>query len=102
MMDVPLQNYLVLSALLMSIGAAGFLYRRNVIIMFMCVELMLNAVNLTFIAFARHHGLDDGSVYALLVITIAAAEAAVGLAIIISIFRLKGTVEVDDFDELKG
>ena len=101
-MDVPMQNYLILSALLFGTGVAGFLYRRNVIVMFMCVELMLNAVNLTIVAFARHHGLTDGTVYALLIITVAAAEAAVGLAIIISIFRLKGTLDADEFDHMKG
>jgi len=101
-MSLPLENYLVLSALLFSIGAAGFLVRKNVIVMFMAVELMLNAANLTIVAFAGRHGLNDGTVYALLVITVAAAEAAVGLAVIVSIFRLKGTLNSDEFDELKG
>jgi len=101
-MDVPLNHCLVLSALLFGLGVACFLYRRNVIVMFMSVELMLNAVNLTIVAFARHHGLDDGTIYALLIITVAAAEAAVGLAIVISIFRLKGTLNADEFDHMKG
>ena len=101
-MDVPLQSYLVLSALLFGIGVAGFLFRRNAIVMFMCIELMLNSVNLTIVAFARHHGLNEGTVYALILITVAAAEAAVGLAIIISIFRLKGTLDADEFDHMKG
>jgi len=101
-MAVPLQNYLALSALLFGIGAAGFLYRKNVIVMFMSVELMLNAVNLTIVAFARLHGLGNGTVYALLVITVAAAEAAVGLALVIAIFRLKDTLDADEYDEMKG
>ena len=101
-LGVTTHHYLVLSALLFGIGMAGFLYRRNVIVMFMCVELMLNAVNLTIVAFAAHHGLNHGTVYALLIIAVAAAEAAVGLAIIISIFRLKGTLDVDEYDQMKG
>ena len=102
MTPVPIEHCLVLSALLLGVGAAGFLFRRNAIIMLMSVELMLNAVNLTFVACARHHGLDDGTVYGLLVIAIAAAEAAVGLAICLCMFRVKGTVEADRFDELRG
>lgn len=101
-MAYPLQHYLILSALLFGLGMAGFLYRRNVIVMFMCIELMLNSANLTIVAFAAHHGLNVGTVYALLVITVAAAEAAVGLAIIISIFRLKGTLDADEYDQMKG
>jgi NADH-quinone oxidoreductase subunit K len=101
-MDVPLHLYLALGALLFGIGMVGFLCRRNAIVMFMCVELMLNACNLTFVAFARQHGLNQGSIYALFVITVAAAEVAVGLAIIIALFRMKETVDVDEFDELKG
>ena len=101
-MAVPVQHYLVLSALLFGLGMAGFLYRKNVITMFMSVELMLNAANLTIVSFSRIHGLNDGTVYALLVITVAAAEAAVGLAIIIAIFRLKGTLDADEYDQMKG
>ena len=70
--------------------------------MFMCVELMLNAANLSFVAFARQHGLNQGTIYALFVITVAAAEVAVGLAIIVALYKMKETVDVDEFDELKG
>lgn len=101
-MDVPLNYYLALGALLFGIGIVGFLYRRNAIVMFMSIELMLNASNLTFVAFARQHGLNHGTIYALFVITVAAAEVAVGLAIIVALFKMKETVDVDEFDELKG
>ena len=101
-MTVPLTWYLVLSALLFGVGVAGFLYRRNALIMFMCVELMLNACNLSFVTYARHYDLNEGTVYALFVITVAAAEVAVGLAIIIALFRLRQTVDVDECDDLKG
>ena len=101
-MDVSINLYLALGALLFGIGMLGFLYRRNAVVMFMCVELMLNASNLTLVAFARRYSLNDGSIYALFVITVAAAEVAVGLAIIIALFRMKDTVDVDEFDELRG
>ena len=101
-MDVPSNFYLALGALLFGIGMVGFLYRRNAIVMFMCIELMLNAANLTIVTFARDHGLNHGTVYALFVITVAAAEVAVGLAIIMALFKMQDTVNVDEFDELKG
>ncbi|MHC4941465.1 MAG: NADH-quinone oxidoreductase subunit NuoK [Planctomycetota bacterium] len=101
-MDVSINLYLGLGALLFGIGVIGFLYRRNAIVMFMCIELMLNAANLTLVAFARQHGLNQGTIYALFVITVAAAEVAVGLAIIVALFKIKDTVNVDEFDELKG
>ena len=101
-MEIPINLYLALGALLFGIGMVGFLYRRNAVVMFMCVELMLNAANLTLVAFARQYGLNHGTVYALFVITVAAAEVAVGLAIIIALFKLKDTVDVDEFDELRG
>lgn len=101
-MDIPQNVFLALGALIFSIGMVGFLYRRNAVVMFMCVELMLNAANLSFVSFARQHGLNQGTVYALFVITVAAAEVAVGLAIIVALFKLKETVDVDEFDELKG
>jgi len=101
-MVVSTNLYLALSALLFGIGLVGFLYRRNAIAMFMSIELMLNATNLTFVSFARHHGLNHGTVYALFVITVAAAEVAVGLSIIVALFKMKQTVDVDEFDELKG
>lgn len=91
---------LVVSATLFAIGVAGALLRRNAIIIFLCVELMLNAVNLSFVAFARHLGMD-GQVFVFFVIAVAAAEAAIGLAIIISVFRHYEVVDVERFDLLK-
>ena len=91
---------LVLSALLFAIGTLGVLIRRNAIIMFLCIELMLNAVNLTFVALSRLVGID-GQLFVFFVMTVAAAEAAVGLAIIISIFRHSETVDVESFNLLK-
>lgn len=91
---------LVLSALLFTIGTLGVLIRRNAIIMFLCIELMLNAVNLTFVALSRVVGID-GQLFVFFVMTVAAAEAAVGLAIIISIFRHYETVDVESFNLLK-
>ena len=91
---------LVLSAILFVIGTAGVLVRRNAIIMFLCIELQLNAVNLTFVAFSRMFGIE-GQIFVFFVMTVAAAEAAVGLAIIISIFRHYQTVDVDNFNLLK-
>jgi NADH-quinone oxidoreductase subunit K len=94
------QNSLILSAILFSIGVAGVAFRRNAIILFMCVELMLNAVNLAFVAFSRAVGIE-GQVFVFFVMTVAAAEAAVGLAIIISIFRHAETVDMKSFNLLK-
>lgn len=101
MSSVGLNHYLVLSAVLFSIGALGVLVRRNALVVFMCVELMLNAVNLTFVAFARHHGGMDGHVFAFFVMAVAAAEAAVGLAIILSLFRSRKTLNVDEADLMR-
>lgn len=95
------EPYLVLSAILFVIGILGFLLRRNAIIMFMCVELMLNAVNLAFVTFARHHGNLDGQIAALFVMVVAAAEVVVGLAIIVSIYRARRSTSVDDVNLLK-
>jgi len=100
-MTVPGAWYLGLAALLFTIGAVGFLVRRNVLVMFMCVELMLNAANLTFLAFARDAGTDVGHLPALFVIAVAAAEAAIGLAVIIAVFRSRGTVNVDDIRTMR-
>ena len=94
-------NYLLLSALLFTIGAVGVLVRRNAIVVFMCVELMLNAVNLTFVAFAQAYGVA-GQVFVFFVMTVAAAEAAVGLAIIIALFRHRQTVNLQNINLLKG
>jgi NADH-quinone oxidoreductase subunit K len=93
--------YLMLSALLFSIGAVGVLVRRNAIVVFMCIELMLNAVNLTLVTFARINGGLDGQVMAFFVMVVAAAEVVVGLAIIMSIFRTRRSSSVDDANLLK-
>jgi len=90
-----------LSVVLFAIGVVGALVRRNVIVILMSVELMLNAVNLAFVAFSRMHGNNDGHVFVLIVITVAAAEVAVGLGIVISLFRNRDTVNVDDVSLLK-
>jgi len=97
----PLSSLLALSAAVFTIGVAGMLIRRNILIMFMSIELMLNAVNLAFVAFARSLGNMDGQVIVFFVMTVAAAEAAVGLAIIISIFRTRETVHADDLTMLR-
>jgi NADH-quinone oxidoreductase subunit K len=98
---VPISAYLILSATLFAIGVLGVLLRRNILIMFMSIELMLNAVNLAFVALSKHLGSLDGQVMVFLVMTVAAAEAAVGLAIIICLFRNKKSVNVDDFNLMK-
>ncbi len=94
-------SYLVLSALLFGIGAVGVLVRRNAIVVFMCVELMLNAVNLSLVTFSRMHGNLDGVIMAFFVMVVAAAEVVVGLAIIMSIFRSRRSASVDDANLLK-
>jgi NADH-quinone oxidoreductase subunit K len=93
--------YLYLSALLFTIGAVGVLVRRNAIVVFMCIELMLNAVNLTLVTFARVNGDLDGQIMAFFVMVVAAAEVVVGLAIIMSIFRARRSASVDDVNLLK-
>ena len=98
---VPTAWYLILSGILFTIGAIGVLTRRNAIVIFMCIELMLNAVNLSFIAFSRHLDSMDGQIFVFFIMTVAAAEAAVGLAIIIAVYRNKGTVNVDDVNLMK-
>ena len=99
---VGLNHYLVLSAALFTIGMIGVFVRRNVIVIFMCIELMLNAVNLTFIAVSRSLQALDGQIFVFFVMTVAAAEVAVGLAIIVVIFRHRQTVRVDEINILKG
>ena len=94
-------NYLLLSALLFTIGAVGVLVRRNAIVVFMCIELMLNACNLSLVAFARQHGNLDGQIAAFFVMVVAAAEVVVGLAIIMTIFRTRRSASVDDASLLK-
>ncbi|HSE48155.1 MAG TPA: NADH-quinone oxidoreductase subunit NuoK [Terriglobales bacterium] len=98
---VPTSWYLVLSAVLFSCGVVGFLLKRNIITIFMSIELMLNAVNLSFVAFAYQWKQLSGEVFVFFVMVVAAAEAAVGLAIIISVFRTRETLNVDNVDLLK-
>ncbi len=98
---IELNYYLLLSALLFSLGVTGVLVRRNAIIIFMCIELMLNAINLSLVAFSAFLGNINGQIFVFLVMTVAAAEAAVGLAIIISLFRNKETVNIDEINILK-
>ncbi|TAK02149.1 NADH-quinone oxidoreductase subunit NuoK [bacterium] len=98
---VPLDYYLVLSAIIFVIGVAGVLIRRNIIVILMSIELMLNAVNLTFIAFSRALGSMDGQVIVFFVMTVAAAEAVVGLAIVISVFRHRQTLDPREMQLLK-
>ena len=93
---------LFFSALLFAIGAVGVITRRNALIVFMCVELMLNAVNLSFVALARMHGSASGQVFVVFVMTVAAAEAAVGLAIVIAVFRHVRSVDLRDINLLRG
>ncbi|MDH3426229.1 MAG: NADH-quinone oxidoreductase subunit NuoK [Acidimicrobiia bacterium] len=101
-MTVTPAYYMALAAILFSIGAAGILSRRNALIMFMSVELMLNAANLTFVAAGRELGSIEGQVAVLFVMVVAAAEVVVGLAIIITVFRRRETASVDDLSALKG
>jgi NADH-quinone oxidoreductase subunit K len=98
---VTLTHYLVLAAILFTIGAVGVLVRRNAIVVFMCVELMLNSVNLTLVTFARSTGTVDGQIMAFFVMVVAAAEVVIGLAIILSIYRTRRSASVDDANLLK-
>ncbi len=99
---IPTYQCLILSAVLFTIGVFGVFIRRNAIVIFMCIELMLNAVNLAFIAFARQNQNLDGQVIVLFVMTVAAAEAAIGLAIILALYRKRKTLNVDEINLLKG
>jgi NADH-quinone oxidoreductase subunit K len=99
--SVPVSWYLILSAILFGLGVAGFIYRRNIITVFMSIELMLNAANLTLVTFSRMKGTLDGQVIAFFVMVVAAAEVVVGLAIILTIFRTRQTASVDDPNLLK-
>ena len=94
-------HYLVLSAIVFSIGVIGVLTRRNIIVIFMSIELMLNAVNLNLVAFGERFQSLEGQVFAIFVITVAAAEAAVGLGIVIALFRNKETINIDEVDQMK-
>jgi len=99
---IPLSWYLAISAVLFAMGALGVLIRRNPLIIFMSVELMLNAANLAFVAFARSFGVLTGQIFVFFVMTVSAAEVAVGLALIVIIFRNKHTIDVDLMNSLKG
>lgn len=99
---IPLEYSMTLSAVLFTLGTVGVLLRRNVIVLLMCIELMLNGVNLAFVALADHLNSAEGLIYVIFVMTVAAAEAAVGLAIIVSLYRTRGTVHADELDLLKG
>ncbi|AJW39370.1 NADH-quinone oxidoreductase subunit K [Rhodococcus sp. 15-725-2-2b] len=96
------ENYLYLSVLLFAIGAAGVIVRRNAIIVFMCIELMLNAVNLAFVTFSRMHGNLDGQLFAFFTMVVAAAEVVVGLAIIMAIFRSRRSISMDENSLMKN
>ena len=100
-MTVGPQWVLLVSALLFSLGVAGVLLRRSAIVILMSIEIMLNAANLSFITFARMFGQVEGQIYVFFIMTLAAAEAAVGLAIVIALFRLRGTTDVDQLDLMK-
>ncbi len=99
---VPTSFYIFLAALLFTIGAVAVLFRRNTLVIYMAVELMLNAANLAFVAFARQFEALDGQLFVFFVMTVAAAEVAVGLALIVTIFRTKHSVDIDAMHELKG
>ena len=99
---LTVNHFLILSAVLFSIGTVGVLIRRNPLIMFMSIELMLNAANLAFVAFARYLNNLDGQVIVFIVLTVAAAEVAIGLAIIVAVFRARASVNVDEANSLKG
>lgn len=99
---ITLEHYLILSAILFATGMAGVLLRKNAIVLLMSIELMLNAVNLSFVAFSKYSGLLEGQIMVFFVMTIAAAEAAVGLALIVSIFKRYREVNIRFFEHLKG
>ena len=99
---VPLEAYQLVAALLFTIGLIGVLVRRSALIIFMSIELMLNAVNLSFVAFSKQHGQMDGQIFVFFMMSVAAAEVAVGLAILVAIFRNRETANVDDVHLLKG
>jgi NADH-quinone oxidoreductase subunit K len=99
---IPMNYYLILSAILFALGALGVLIRRNSLVIFMSVELMLNAANLVFVAFARHYAVFTGQIFVFFVMTVAAAEVAVGLALIVTIYRSNNSINVDKLNSLKG
>ncbi len=99
---VPLSHYLILTAIIFTLGVIGVLTRRNAIIVFMCIELMLNSVNLSLVAFARFLDSMDGQIAVFLVMTVAAAEVTVGLALIVAIYRKKDTINIDEMHMMQG
>ncbi|MBI5821956.1 MAG: NADH-quinone oxidoreductase subunit NuoK [Verrucomicrobia bacterium] len=101
MIPVTLEHYLIVSGLLFSLGLAGVMLRRNALVMFMSLELMLNASNLALVAFSRFNGNLHGQVFVFFIITVAAAEVAVGLAIIVALFRRRQTVQVDEINSMR-
>jgi NADH-quinone oxidoreductase subunit K len=102
MTEVPVSYYLLLSAMLFTIGAGGVLIRRNTIIILMCVEMMMNAVNLTFIAFSRFLNSATGQIFVFMIMAVAAVEVAIGLALLVELNRHKRAVNVDEINSLKG
>ena len=98
---IPLSHYLILSVVLFGLGVAGFLIRRNIITVFLSIELMLNGVALSFVAFSKYWGELAGQIFVLFIITVAAAEAAVGLAIILAVFRARASLNIEDLDSMK-
>ena len=100
--QIPINHYILLSTMLFCIGVIGVLYRRNAIIIFMCIELMLNAVNLLLVAFSAYRGDASGQVFVFFIMAVAAAEVAVGLAILMMIFRNTGTTDINFLSKLKG
>jgi NADH:ubiquinone oxidoreductase subunit K len=99
---VPLTWYLVVSALIFSIGAGGVLVRRNPLVILLCIELMLNACNLALVGFSRMHGNMDGQIFALIVMVVAACEVAIGLGLIVALYRRRLPIDVDELRELQG
>ncbi len=102
MISVSLNAYLALSVILFALGFLGVLVRRNTIVIFMCLELMLVAATIAFVAFSCYNGTMDGNVFVFFILTVAAAEVAVGLAIIVALFRRRQTIQVDQLDSLKN
>ena len=100
--SVPISYFLTLSAIIFALGVAGFLFRKNIITVFMSIELMLNAVNLSFITFSYYLKKVDGHIFAFFVMVVAAAEAAVGLAIILTVFKNRQTLNIDDINSMKN
>jgi NADH-quinone oxidoreductase subunit K len=100
--EVPIAYFLLLSAILFSIGAGGVLIRRNVIVILMCVEMMMNAVNLTFIAFSRYLDSATGQIFVFMIMAVAAVEVAIGLALLVELNRYKDAVDINEFNSLKG